>query len=188
MKLAISTMAFAVISIMLTMMACKKDATSAAPRAAGSETKNAAVPAPGGNQVADVFVPVPEDVQCSVQGMYQLADIGPKGEVSKTRGSVKGITCWIVGSTPKHKRDVPLASTSITDGMLPTKDFGDFQITPTNNIYSSAVGIAVRRSKLQPFREFLQSKWPKLILASEQGRTEAVKLLLTPSLTMAQRP
>jgi catabolite regulation protein CreA len=73
-----------------------------------------------------------------------------------TSGSVKGVTCWISGKKPGKKKDIPLASNAITDGMLPTKQFGNLQITPENNINSNGLYMAIGSDKLKSFGEYLQ--------------------------------
>ncbi len=112
-----------------------------------SDTSSAAVP---------VFVPMPQDIQCSVQGMSFMMAAGKNGELPNIDGSVRGVTCWLPGKTPEQKKDVPLVSTKITDGMLPTKDFGDLKLTTPRNLNSPAIGIAIQSDKLQLLREFLQ--------------------------------
>jgi hypothetical protein len=107
-------------------------------------------------KAAPVFVPLPKDIQCTVQGMSFRSVVGDKGQLINTDGSVDGLTCWVAGKTPEQKNEIPLASTEITRGMLPTRDFGKLKITPTNNINSVGVSIAIRRDKLQSFRAFLQ--------------------------------
>jgi hypothetical protein len=40
--------------------------------------------------------------------------------------------------------------------MLPTKLFGNLQITPENNVNSNGIYMAIGSDKLQAFREYLQ--------------------------------
>jgi hypothetical protein len=105
---------------------------------------------------APLFVPMPKDIQCELSGMSFRSVVGANAQLTETSGSVDGVTCWITGKTPEQKKDVPLASTEITRGIISTKDFGKLRITPVNSIYSAAVSIAIRRDKLPSFRAFLQ--------------------------------
>jgi hypothetical protein len=102
------------------------------------------------------FVPLPKDIQCAVQGMSFRSTVGNNGELVNTGGSVEGLTCKMVGTAPTQEKEVPLAATEISNGMLPTKDFGNFKLTPVNDINSTVIGISIRRDKLPSFREFLQ--------------------------------
>jgi hypothetical protein len=109
-------------------------------------------------KAAPVFVPMPKDIQCSARHLkvsIKLTVDGKSGSMVEvnTPTSAEGITCAISGSSPGHKKEVPLASTKITRGMLPTKDFGDLKITITGN---SGTRIAISSDKLQSFRDFLK--------------------------------
>ncbi len=112
-------------------------------------------------KAAPMFVPLPQDIQCSLEGMSFRSTVGKNGELVNTDGSVEGVTCWLVKSVvqvapdPSQKKAIPLASTTITNGMLSTKDFGAFKLSPTNNLYSTATGIAIRNDRVQPLRNFL---------------------------------
>ncbi len=105
---------------------------------------------------APVFIPMPKDIQCDVQGMSFRSVVGENGQMVNTDGSVDKVICWITSNSPEQKKEIPLASTAITGGMLPTKDFGKLKVTPVNNINSAGLSIAIRRDKLQSFRAFLQ--------------------------------
>jgi len=105
---------------------------------------------------APVFISMPKDIQCDVQGMSFRSVVGENGQMVNTDGSVDTVICWITSNSPEQKKEIPLASTAITGGMLPTKDFGKLKVTPANNINSAGLSIAIRRDKLQSFREFLQ--------------------------------
>lgn len=106
------------------------------------------------------FVRMPKDIQCTIQGMSFTSTVGKSGELVNTGGSVEGLTCKIAGAAPAQEKEVPLAATEISNGMLPTKGFRKFKITPVNNINSAAVGISIRRDKLPAFRKFLQDAAP----------------------------
>jgi hypothetical protein len=102
------------------------------------------------------FVPMPEDIRCSFRGYYDLSTF-ENGEFH-TDGGVEAVTCWVSGEGPEQKKDIPLASTKFTDGMLPTKDFGNFKLTSGNNVYSAALAVAILSGKVQSLREFLQKR------------------------------
>jgi hypothetical protein len=104
-------------------------------------------PAPG-------FVPIPDDINCSVQGMSYRSSVGQGGQMVNTSGSATGVTCWMSRS-PNVKKPIPLASTTMTDGMLPTKDFGNLQITPVNSITSNGLYMAIGSDKVDSLREYL---------------------------------
>jgi hypothetical protein len=101
------------------------------------------------------MVSIPDDIGCSVKGMQIMSMIGSNGETNNTSGSVKGVTCWIKDKKPV-KKDIPLASETITDGMLPTKRFGNLQISQENNINSNGLYMAIGSDKLKAFRDYLQ--------------------------------
>jgi hypothetical protein len=105
-------------------------------------------PAPG-------FVSIPDDINCSVQGMSYESRVGAGGQLVNTSGSATGVTCWM-SKNPKVKKPVPLTSTKITDGMLPTKEFGNLQITPVNSITSNGLYMAIGSDKVDSLREYLQ--------------------------------
>ena len=87
--------------------------------------------------------------------------VGPNGEMVNTDGSLNSLACWIVDKQLKVdkplKKDIPLASTKIIGGMLLTKDFGDFKITPVNSIYSNSFSMEIYNDKVQALRDFLQN-------------------------------
>ena len=103
-----------------------------------------------------VLVPMPKDIQCELSGMSSRSVVGANAQLTETSGSVDGVTCWITGKTPEQKKEVSLASNGITRGMLTTKDFGKWKVTPQNSMSSSGLSIAIRRDKLPSFRAFLQ--------------------------------
>jgi hypothetical protein len=79
---------------------------------------------------------------------------GKNGVMVTNVNSVEQVTCQITGNSPGTEKEIPLASTKVVNGMLPTKSFGDLRLK-TESI-SSGVTIAIRRDKLQSFRAFLQ--------------------------------
>ncbi|MGD0074732.1 MAG: hypothetical protein ABSD31_10380 [Candidatus Binataceae bacterium] len=99
---------------------------------------------------APTFIPMPEDIQCSFQGVEFRQIVGSNA----MNGSVEAVTCYPTKS-PEQKKDVPLVSGKITDGTLSTKDFGDFKLNASNNLYSNAIAIAIRNDNVQPLRKFL---------------------------------
>lgn len=101
------------------------------------------------------FVPMPKDIQCELHGVSYMSVVGANGQMNNTSGSVDGVTCWILGKSPEQKKDIPIVSSTITDGILKTKDFGNLKLSPTNNISSAATGMAIRSDKVQLLRTFL---------------------------------
>ncbi len=122
------------------------DALNARPEkvATKPETKEPVVPA---------FVEIPDDIGCSISCMQYEMIVGS----NETNGSVKAVTCWIKGGNPVQKKDIPLASTEITHGMLPTEQFGNLKITGSANLMSEeGLSMAIESSKVKSFREYLQ--------------------------------
>jgi hypothetical protein len=116
-----------------------------APQKTAAGKSSAAVP---------MFVPMRKDIQCELHGVSYRSVVGAN-QLNNTSGSVDGVTCWVAGKSPEQKKDIPLVSSTITAGMLQTKDFGNLKLAPTNNINSTATGMAIRSDKVQPLRTFL---------------------------------
>ena len=109
-------------------------------------------PAPG-------FVALPNDISCSLQNMTAFFKLGQNGQVQFAgTPTAQGVTCWLSGKNPGEQKPIALTATTIHDGMLPTKEFGDLQIAPTQDTSPSntSLFIAIRREKLRPLREYLQ--------------------------------
>lgn len=124
-----------------------------------SAGQKSASPAPGAQKAKSsaavpTFVPMPQDIQCSFQGVEFRSTVGKNGELVNTDGSVAGVTCWN-NKNPEQKKAISLASTKITNGMLSTKDFGDFKLSPSNSIYSTGTGVSIRSDRVQALRNFL---------------------------------
>jgi hypothetical protein len=117
-----------------------------APQKTAAGKSSAAVP---------MFVPMPKDIQCELHGVSYRSVVGANGQLNNTSGSVDGVTCWVSGKSPEQKKDIPLVSSTISDGMLQTKDFGNLKLSPTNNINSTATGMAIRSDRVQALRNFL---------------------------------
>ena len=101
------------------------------------------------------FVDLPADIGCSLQEMSYESTVGEGGKLTNTSGTVQSIPCWLKGNTPVKRKDIPLTSTRINGSLVPTKDFGDLQITPINSISSSGIYMAIRTEKLPVLREYL---------------------------------
>jgi hypothetical protein len=104
---------------------------------------------------ASGFVELPADIDCSLRGISYESRVGANGQMVSTAGSVQGVTCWMTNS-PNNKKEIALAATTIANGMLPTKEFGDLQITPINSLTSVGVFMAIGSDKLQAFKDYLQ--------------------------------
>ncbi len=136
-------------------------------------------PMPARKAPAPAFVPLPGDIQCSLQGLSYTPVAGATGGTAGGNGAVEHVTCWIATKTPVQKRELPLASNAVARGFVLTRNFGRLRIAPTHGGASSGVAIAVRSDQLPSLRAFLQSPdqvaaaVPAAGSASAQG--EAVK-------------
>jgi len=104
---------------------------------------------------APVFVPLPDDIHCFMHDLMSKYSFNTNHESVKTLVSVGKVTCQITGSNSEQEKEIPLATTEITHGMLPTKDFGALMLS-TENRPGAGVTTSIRRDKLQSFRAFLQ--------------------------------
>lgn len=109
---------------------------------------------------ADIHVPMPKDIQCAFKSIRTEGIVG-SGEMVKLNGSVSGFFCWIVAKGSESAKEVPLASTEITDGVLPTKSFGMFHVAEVGSADNRAGSfheqISILRDKLPSFRAFLKA-------------------------------
>jgi hypothetical protein len=113
---------------------------------------------------APVYVPMPADIQCYMaSGGDRFEARGtpaPSGqnEDSVVLLAVQELGCHIADKGNSGDKKIPLASTQITDRMLRTKDFGELKLgdDPDGVAWGNNVKIAIRRDKLQSFRDFLQ--------------------------------
>ena len=110
---------------------------------------------------APVFVPIPADVQCYiVSGGTRFAAGSPRtpgeNDDSVVLLAVQKLGCHIAGKSNSGDKDIHLASTAVSDGLLRTRDFGELKLGDEGGVASgSNISIAIRRDKLQPFRDFL---------------------------------
>jgi hypothetical protein len=124
----------------------KEPAPSQPKQAQNSIPEKTALPTFG-----DTFVPLSDDIDCTLQGMSFWGTASDNGLMS---GSVAAIDCRITSAEKGKRKRIPLVSTKLTHGMLTTKDFGILRITvPEFN--SPGVELAIYSDKLQSFREFL---------------------------------
>jgi hypothetical protein len=129
--------------------ACTKKTT---PANAVPEAKNT-TPA----NAAPVFVPMPDDIQCSMRDFVTRYTVGKDSMgVTATFSSVKKVTCWITGNNHGRKKEIDLVSTEINNGMLSTKEFGQMKLEAPNIGTNNVVTISIQQDKLQTFRAFLQ--------------------------------
>jgi hypothetical protein len=114
---------------------------------------------------ARVFVTMPADIQCYIVSGDNRFEAGnappppPWGtENSVVLLSIQEVGCRIAGASNSVDKKIPLASTEVTNGMLRTKDFGEFKLGdgPDGVASGSTIRIAIRSDKLQSFRAFLQ--------------------------------
>ena len=113
---------------------------------------------------APVFVPMPADIQCYiVSGGDRFEARGmptPSGQNddSVVLLAVQELVCHIAGKGNSDNKKISLASTQVTDRMLRTRDFGELKLgdDPDGVAWGNSIRIAIRRDKLQSFRDFLQ--------------------------------
>jgi hypothetical protein len=106
-----------------------------------------------GKLSAPVFVPLPSDVQCAFSGM----NFGGTASGGWGIQSVKGLTCWTTGKAAGPMKQIPLAATTIQDGMLATRGFGNLRLALSESDPKGGLSISIRRDKLKTLREFLQN-------------------------------
>ncbi len=103
---------------------------------------------------APVYIQMPDDIHCFLHNLNFVMSFGKNGVLATNVNSVEQVTCQITGNSPGTEKEIPLTSTKVVNGMLPTKSFGNLKLK-TESI-NTGVTIAVRRDKLQSFRAFLQ--------------------------------
>jgi hypothetical protein len=92
------------------------------------------------------FVPLPDDIRCETRGGMSIGK----------NGFIATAFCWMPAKSPKQEkeialiRDTPNAAARYFDNMLPTRDFGEFQLNQGN----SAV-VAIGADKITILREYL---------------------------------
>lgn len=106
------------------------------------------------------FIPLPKDIDCSLLGTSFSAHADENGKMI-VNGSVGKFVCWIIGKGKRDKKLVPLASNTVSHGMLPTKDFGSIIIEMSSVMDMSvsdspALRLLIRREKVSSLRDFLQ--------------------------------
>jgi hypothetical protein len=113
---------------------------------------------------APVYVPMPADIQCYIVSGGDRFEAGtprtPPGQNddSVVLLAVQEVGCHIAGKGNSDNKKIPLASTQVTDRMLRTRDFGELKLgdDPDGVAWGNNIKIAIRRDKLQSFRDFLQ--------------------------------
>jgi len=112
---------------------------------------------------APVFVTMPADIQCYIVSggtRFEAGNTPPPRESgdSVVLLAVQELGCHIAGKNNSGDKKILLASTEVDDGILQTKDFGELRLgdAPDWVASSSGVRIAIRRDKLQSFRNFLE--------------------------------
>jgi hypothetical protein len=131
-------------------------------------------PAKATTKTTQAFVPLPEDINCSF--LPPTLRSGTEGS-GWTISKVGGLACRITtgdsadpATAPPPGKEVtltglqssetnpftkqPVTLTTIVDGVLATKDFGDFKVT----MRGSGFTIGIRPSRLRAFREFLSKQ------------------------------
>ncbi|MFI5365124.1 MAG: hypothetical protein ACHQ4J_05830, partial [Candidatus Binatia bacterium] len=97
-------------------------------------------------QVEGNFVALPDGIRCILRGMSFNMVSG-----QALNGTADGVTCSKAG----NGKDIPLASTRITAGQLPTTDFGNLKIA-IDDFTRPVADIKIDRTKLGAFSEFMQ--------------------------------
>jgi WD40-like Beta Propeller Repeat len=118
---------------------------------------------------APAFVPLPKDMQCSLQGVSFTSVVGARGQMENTNGTVESVGCWIVAKGEDQKKYLPLASNEIAHDIITTKDFGRLKITPENSVTSAGFSLAIRADAIRPLRAFLLHS----LVASSTATTSA---------------
>jgi peptidylprolyl isomerase len=102
---------------------------------------------------------MPKDIQCSLRD-NKLEMIAGDNEYMIQGGTVDGVVCWISDKGSDHAKEIPLASTHVTDdGAIGTKIFGNLRLrilTVNNRVGSEHDVFSIRRDMVQPLRSFLQ--------------------------------
>jgi len=115
-------------------------------QAVGSNTASTA----SASDVTDEYVPIRDSgAQCELRGFTRSIN----AEQHEIPVSVKSMSCKGPGS--RKQKEVILLSTEITNGMLPTRNFGDLRIDLGEEIMKDPV-VSIRRDMLQTFKAFLQ--------------------------------
>jgi hypothetical protein len=111
---------------------------------------------------APVFVPMPADVQCHILSGGTLFEAGSPRTPSVNDDSVvllavQKFGCHVIGKSDSVDKEIPLASTDVSDGLLRTRDFGELKLGDDEGVSSgNNIIIAIRPDKLQSFRDFLE--------------------------------
>jgi hypothetical protein len=107
-------------------------------------------PTASASDVTDDYVPIRDSgAQCELRGFTRSIN----AEQPEIPLSVKSMSCKGPGSG--KQKEVVLVSTKITNGMLPTKNFGNFRIDLGEEIMKDPV-VSIRRDMLQTFKASLQ--------------------------------
>ncbi len=104
------------------------------------------------------FVPMPRDIQCSLQGLSFMSVVGANGKLENTNGTIGGLSCWIAAKGEDQKKEIPLASGEVLHDVITTKDFGKLKIAPQNSVSSAGFSLSIRADKIKPLRSFLLSQ------------------------------
>ena len=71
------------------------------------------------------FVELPHDIRCGFASSSLTSAAAPGSE---TNGPVSGFWCALVQQRQLRRREIPLLSEGVKDGILQTRDFGKFQV------------------------------------------------------------
>jgi hypothetical protein len=126
---------------------------------------------------APAFVPLPKDIQCSLQGVSFMSVVGAHGQMENTNGKVESVSCWIVARGEDQKKDIPLASNEITHDIITTKDFGRLKMTPENSVISAGSSLSIRSDKIKPLRAFLLGQAAPTSNESTQTSTKSTPVV-----------
>lgn len=116
---------------------------------------------------APLFVPLPKNIQCRLDGSVIRPPLEKNLRPSKLEGSIGGLACWMGPNPSALNVDVPLASTAITSGMLATERFGGLKIIAGNST-EGVFSIEIRTDKLPSLRAFLQKQQAEIIAANRR--------------------
>ena len=132
---------------------------------------------------APIYVPLPEDIQCSFQELSFTKATGTAASPVYPDGTLKALSCWLVGKPPEQRHEIPLASQRITHGVFLTTGFGSIRVTPASGQTSAGPNIAIRRESLAAFRAYLaRTDSPDAAVRNAHQDLEAAKPLPAPRL------
>jgi hypothetical protein len=117
---------------------------------------------------APAFVPLPKDIQCSLQFSSARQGAGSNGPVLLS-GTVGSLTCWVSGNE-EHKKPISLVSNDFAQDLrLSSKDFGKLKLAPDHSTIPPGTTVAIHADKIKSLRAFLQASDAPLASDTKQS-------------------